>query len=353
MNKETYSRTLDFVKFPLIVFIVTLHCYTAVRIDNGLWWHCAYPFLTIGEIGVPSFFFISGLLYFFNVEKGNLQYRRKTKSRVKTLLIPYIIWNTLMFLLYFLIQSNSTTASFINGGSKPIAEYSLTDFICGYLYQGDWALGSSTPYLSTMWYVRNLMALCLFAPVIYYVTKYLKWLWVLILCLWWMTWQGVADYSPASIFFFCLGAHVKINNIDVLGVSSKVKKIFFILYSALFVTDYLVHTEISGQYPLYIHRINLIASIYAVLLVGEKISRNFQWNETIAGSTFFIYALHYPLTMALRKATVKFVQVDNGLLAFAIYIATIFIVVGVCLLVYRSMKKVCPSFLNLLTGSRN
>lgn len=343
---------MDFVKFPLIVFIVMLHCYTAVQIDNDVWWHCVYPFLSIGEIGVPSFFFISGFLYFYNVSDGNLQYRRKTKSRVKTLLIPYILWNTLIILLDFVLQSNPFTASFFTGGNKPIADYGLVDFLKCYIYQGEWNFSFATPILSPMWYVRNLMVLCLISPVVYYILKYFKWVAVLLLGIWWMTTSNIA-FTQSSVFFFCLGACVKINDLDILKVSSKVKKIFFVFYFILFLADYLVHTEISCQYPLYIHRLNLIASIYAVLLVGEKISRCHQWTGMISGSSFFIFALHYPLTMALRKATVKFVQVDNGLLIFAIYLVTIFIVVGICLLVYSSMKKACPSFLNLLTGSRN
>lgn len=343
---------MDFVKFPLILFIVALHCYTAVRIGNDCWWHLVYPFLTIGEIGVPSFFFISGYLYFFNVSDGNLQYKRKTKSRIKTLLIPYILWNTLMLLLDLALQSNPVTGAFFTGGNKPIAEYGFVDFLQCYLYQGEWNLGFATPILSPMWYVRNLMVFCLVAPAIYYALKYLKWALVLLFGIWWISTPGDA-FTQSSLFFFCLGASVKINGIDILNISPKAKKIFLVLYCLLFLADYLVHTEIQCQYPLLVHRLNLIASIYAVLLVGERISRDFHWNNLMAGSSFFIYAMHYPVTMALRKATVRLLPTDNGLIAFALYIASIVIVTALCLFVYSSMKKICPTVLNVLTGSRN
>ena len=44
----------------------------------------------IGAIAVPIFFFISGISMFRNY-RPNL-YPQKLKSRIKTLLIPYFIW---------------------------------------------------------------------------------------------------------------------------------------------------------------------------------------------------------------------------------------------------------------------
>ena len=52
---------------------------------------------TLVKAAMPMFFFISGYLFFGNVEKWNWQtYQQKIKRRGKTLLIPYIIWNLLM-----------------------------------------------------------------------------------------------------------------------------------------------------------------------------------------------------------------------------------------------------------------
>lgn len=50
---------------------------------------------------VPIFFFISGFLFFRDVEKNDCQkVAKKLKRRVKTVLFPYLLWSTFYFLFY-------------------------------------------------------------------------------------------------------------------------------------------------------------------------------------------------------------------------------------------------------------
>ena len=52
---------------------------------------------TLVKVAMPTFFIISGYLFFANNEKFNKEiYWQKIWRRVKTLLIPYIIWNMIM-----------------------------------------------------------------------------------------------------------------------------------------------------------------------------------------------------------------------------------------------------------------
>ena len=76
-----------------------LHCYSTVRLpgEHGIYFRILYPFsLWLGETGVPGFFFISGFLFFHSKK----HYQQKLETRFHTLLIPYLLWNTLLLTLY-------------------------------------------------------------------------------------------------------------------------------------------------------------------------------------------------------------------------------------------------------------
>ena len=60
------SKSIEILRFPLILFIICLHCYTTSSVitrGHDTYFRLIYPIsLWIGETGVPAFFFISGLL---------------------------------------------------------------------------------------------------------------------------------------------------------------------------------------------------------------------------------------------------------------------------------------------------
>ena len=53
----------------------------------------------LGQAAVPGFFFLSGFLFLKGLHSRN-DWLRKEKSRVFSYLLPYLIWNTMMTLLY-------------------------------------------------------------------------------------------------------------------------------------------------------------------------------------------------------------------------------------------------------------
>ena len=102
------SKTIDWLRFPLIVMVVFIHNPGLGDIpdpvelcgENSL---SAIDYLNLlrisfssvlPRIAVPAFFLISGCLFFARVRAwDNSVYRRKLQKRFATLLIPYVLWN--------------------------------------------------------------------------------------------------------------------------------------------------------------------------------------------------------------------------------------------------------------------
>lgn len=108
---QLQSSAIDLLRFPLAIMVIFIHMNPNVinllEADFGLLTTQGF-YNVIGillshvltHIAVPTFFLISGFLFFVNFQEWSWEgYKKKMSSRVKTLLIPYVFWNVVPFLL--------------------------------------------------------------------------------------------------------------------------------------------------------------------------------------------------------------------------------------------------------------
>ena len=82
------SSSIACMRFPLAITIIFYHSHTIVSIpDCQSYFKFIYPFsLWLGETGVPAFFFISGLWFFYSKKTymmGNTEIKTVTTFRGK------------------------------------------------------------------------------------------------------------------------------------------------------------------------------------------------------------------------------------------------------------------------------
>lgn len=351
---NTYSQRLSaaimWLRFPLILCVVLLHCYCTVPLASGdhtTYFKMVYPFgLWLGESGVPTFFFISGYLFYFS----NKTYQDKISSRVQTLLYPYLLWNSLFLVLYiglFLIGHPQDILG------KSIGDYGVIDYIRAYIDRGEYSDGNNGPILCTYWYVRNLFILCLLSPIWYYLNKYLNALFLIILLGWWLSLHHNALLAE-SLLFFNLGAFFAIHNYTPLQITRKWKNIYLIIWGLIATADIVSHSICPFGEPFYIHRTSLILNICAFIYLADMIVKGDKTkvNSFLAGSVFWVYALHDHLAIALRRFCVTHFSVYSDIIQVALYFATVLAVTVICLMSYQITKYFFPSFVNFATGSR-
>lgn len=132
-NLETYGIGPDAVGLARLVYLVESACKK-----------------TVFEAAIPSFFFISGYLFFRRFSLDRLA--EKYRSRIKSLVIPYLIWVALHYLVYSVLLWLPFLSGVINYSR---VSFSLTGLLRSYL----------SGY--HLWYVRNLIVFAAFAPVFY------------------------------------------------------------------------------------------------------------------------------------------------------------------------------------------
>lgn len=177
-NNDRLSKTIMFLRFPLIVAVVFIHTNLADVMINGRLLvnegqfpiHDLFRHIITNElarIAVPLFFFISGFLFFYHTDFSMKMYKQKLKKRVRTLLVPYLFWNTVVFLLFFLTQI--FFSSMTSGRNKLIVDYGWLDWMNLF-----WNYREGMPVCYQFWFIRDLIFVVLFVPVLYYFIKYCK-----------------------------------------------------------------------------------------------------------------------------------------------------------------------------------
>ena len=108
------SKTIDYLRFPMALAVVFIHSPGDVPMSpvhyDAFTWPDFYNLLRIvfshvlTHIAVPVFYVISGYLYFLNVKQwSKSEYKRKSRSRLYTLVIPYLLWNVAALFLLALV----------------------------------------------------------------------------------------------------------------------------------------------------------------------------------------------------------------------------------------------------------
>ena len=114
-NDKLFWKKKEFVSFLLSIRVFFIHSNFAPEITSesmiSLVNHKVSYFFanSITRFAVPMFFMLSGISFFKGYESK--QYPAKIKSRLFTLVIPYLLWNTI-WMLWEIFTSHSFLARF-------------------------------------------------------------------------------------------------------------------------------------------------------------------------------------------------------------------------------------------------
>lgn len=355
-NDKLQLEVISFLRFPLIVGVVLMHTklrkidslvatdMTAIYPFGGaypLYENTIYFFTQVFlPIRVPLFFFFSGILFFYKIETMNQNvYLTKLKKRFRSLLIPYLVWNFLFILVYNI--------------SGILFPGSIDSYIGDGFCIKDWLLLLWNPSSYQLWFLRDLMIVVLFTPVIYWMIRKFCYLLVLLLGLLWLMslWDNGSGFPISAFFFFSLGGYFSLskkNFIEIVQPHTLLWGIgYFILAALTFqLRDY--------EWAVYLKQISVIwGCAFIIALTSYYISKS-QWkvNSFLSESSFFIYAYHVMALPIIRKCLQFFIPSNTDFHATIFYFIWGLVSVVIGLLFYYILKKWIPKSLAFITGGR-
>ena len=106
------------------------------------------------ELCSSNVFLISSVLLFESERK----YIPTMKNKIKTLVIPYLFWNTVGVVIFIVLQSLSFTAPVFFGASTPILQSSAKEWLKLY------GIGADCPKVYPLWFLRDLIFITALFP---------------------------------------------------------------------------------------------------------------------------------------------------------------------------------------------
>ena len=277
------------LRLPMIILVTFAHSYGGVEEGYSLLtsdWN-TYEFLkllisqTLVKVAVPVFFIISGYLFFANVKQWDfLTYKQKMIRRIETLLIPYMVWNVLMAIKLRSFSWNMFWAYWCPAGT-----------------QIDW-LGHeqlmTAPANMPLWFLRDLMVISLFTPIIYIGVRRLGW-WLLAL-LTPLYLSGICTFTPGlsayAVYFFPLGASLSIRQKDLIETFRRLEMPAYVLSLLLAVAMMMTYGSMVFSSLMLCFRLTGAIAVFClasrILSYTEK-----RLPQVVCDANYFIYLAHY------------------------------------------------------------
>lgn len=346
------SVLIKAMRFPLIVLVVIAHAAGTPpeSLSFPLDGVGCYSFVTemlsrhLCPIGVCWFFVFSGYFFFINLKDGQFGYQwilGKWKSRVHSLLIPYLIWNILAIVLPLIVS--------VLCGAIGITQSTDAMWVVrqGPLY---WLV--TGPANMPLWFMRDLMLLSLIAPLYYLLVKKFPWVGLAIIIVFYLSCLLPSIPQYRAICFFGLGVWLGIGKFNILGLCRKV----MIPAAILAVVLLLVSTSLIGHpghelvrrlfYPFgMVTFMNLCDHMMNRGRVEERLTR-------LSAAVFFIYAAHEILILGWTKSLLLRIFGSSLVGMWVNYLLTPVIVLTVCLGLFWLLNKIMPKTLAFACGGR-
>ena len=154
-NKEQKSEKIFILSFLLMLGIVWTHSRFPIFENVPSYFSKLFLFNEIGQDAVAPFFLITGFLFFRNFKMN--RWLEKLKTRWRSLVVPYLIWNSIGAISWYII----------------IQQFGLRYISGNYDYELIWGvfvniLGCR---YTVLWYVGVIIVYALAAPIFYYMVR--------------------------------------------------------------------------------------------------------------------------------------------------------------------------------------
>ncbi|MBE5737082.1 MAG: acyltransferase [Clostridiales bacterium] len=150
------NNFLNLVPLICALFVVLIHSYNVDISERNSVGAFIISFFLHGlcTAAVPTFFFVSGWLFYINADSIHVVIR-KMKKRVFTVLLPFVAWSLIYYLFYLL-------GDFFIPQLNTDVDFSFLGVLRGIFFY---------EYVFPMWYMFQLCLFIIIAPIVFYILK--------------------------------------------------------------------------------------------------------------------------------------------------------------------------------------
>lgn len=305
-------------------------------------------------------FIISGFLYALHDQKP---YKHRTNKRLRTLLVPYLVWSAIGILFTYLLESlpsgrDLVTSSHIvqiDDNRQLLHDYHWYELLFR------WVL-MPVPY--QLWFIRVLLIYNIAYPAIRWciTNRIARWIFFSVALLMWLGTMGFVFFEGEGLLFFSLGVWMQKTEFTIESPGRFFRPIWWgIAFVALAAFKTILAFKGEAHlgnviFPLLtiLHKMVILSGLIACWYGLDRLVRwcmEKRWFVWLSAFAFMIYAMHAPIVAYLINPALTLLNPLPGthLLAFILLPLTAisFIIVTGALL-----RRVSPGVYSLLTGGR-
>lgn len=333
---QEVSNTLSILRLPLAIIIVFRH---SEIISLNL------PIALVADISLFLYFMISGYMYFRSGTLTRQAYLRKTKNRVYTLAIPYLLW---MILAICFTYGDLSTYPFTNW----------------YQWYHDFINFEGHPYNIPLWFIRDLMLISLTAPLWYWILTHIPqtlrqrgplMLSLLIITLY-ITTVALDNtfFYVQGVLVFCFGGYLAIYRIDLINLAHRYFKLSTLCYLiSVFAIWYM--RKFLEEIPSILFAAEII-KYFAFSFMAFRIASWYKQKMRInriapfyTSMAFFIFCSQ-AIPLQLSGITLRSEKFFGTLGPVEISLGQFAITIVVSVAVYLLLYRFAPRVLNILVG---
>ena len=309
---------------------------------------------------IPMLFIISGFLYAMHDQIPNKQ---RIPKRLRTLLIPYLLWSAFGLLLTFALEFFPYTRNLVAGSHIVQVDQSrlLVHDYRWYEIAGRWLF---FPVSYQLWFIRVLLIYNLAYPALRWCVTHptAQLVFFSIVTLLWISTEGFIFFEGEGLLFFSMGIWMQKTNFNIETPNRWLRPgswgLVFILFSVAKTWLAFEGETILGNavYPILtiMHKLVVVSGLVACWygldrLVGWAMSRS--WFVWLSAFSFFIYTMHVPIVAFAIDGVLAWLPPISSyrILTFIFLPLT---VIAVSIGTGALFRSILPKTYSILTGGR-
>ena len=335
-TEQQVRSKITLITFILSLLVIWIHTYNleTYGIDGSgggldkFTWLLETTWSAFIGIAVPFFFFISGFLFFRTFRFTWDGIKSKYISRIKGIVIPYIIWCTLYYLYYVILTNLPNVKNLVNSDTVPLSLLRWLDALWPHEYY-------------TLWFLKELIILIALGPLIYIIfkNKYIGALFLLIFVL--NSQFGWVSIPLSGHIYYLAGAYIAVSLKNAEYYRNRILTVLgcvFLIALLALRFRFLDNTIIRLAF--------FVATWFAVDIF--KNDHDYPWWMKI---TFFTYVAHDALLEMLEKL-VLIVLGKRTIFALLDYIFVPLIVFAILAGIAAFLRRFLSKVWRVITGER-
>ncbi|GAB3231849.1 hypothetical protein GCM10027346_18620 [Hymenobacter seoulensis] len=302
---------------------------------------------------IPILFAISG--YLFAHHEGSAPHTVRVKRRVRTLLVPYVLWCTVgLGLTWAMEQFPATRQLVLDAALSPfgpqnplVSNYSPGELLLRWLL---------IPVPFQLWFLRSLLVYNLAYPWMRRALERAPKVYFGIAGLMWLMEFGIPPFFEGTgLVFFALGVLLRKRETDVLTPPRwfKAGLLLAVWLGLLAIKTWMAfHFEQPPFIPMLLLHKSAEALGVVLMWFGAdglvSVAMRQRWFVWLTGFSFMIYGLHVPLVNYATEAALRLWPGQN----LAVYLMLPLLIVLIAVVLGALLRRTVPGVYSALTGGR-